>query len=186
MGPNAGGPPIHVYVKATLDPTTHKVCFDHEWLVTGNPNSEKGEIKIANGTPSTRIFFHLRPGDDETGLGLTFCTPATEAMYVSVDPTYPSQPGGGGQITFPHKPSPHVLMVEDANSGNEVVLKYALRFNGKNNAEGDERPPYAYDPDIRNGGGGQLASSWTTGVLILGFVCGAALGSFATYFSLQS
>src|SRR5687768_6063211 len=131
LGPNAAGSPIHVWVKATLDPATQKVCFDHEWNVTGNPTTEKGEIKIAHKTPPTRIFFHLRPGDDKTGLELRFCTPATEAMYVAVSPTYPANAGNGGQITFPQPPSPHVLMAEDANSGDECVLKYALRFSGR-------------------------------------------------------
>jgi hypothetical protein len=186
-GPMAKGAPIQVYIKAKLDPTTHKICFDHEWELLGDPIVHKGDIDIPAKTPSTDIFFHLRQNDDTTGLNLRFCTPATEAMYVDFVPTCPTVPGNGGQITFPHAPSNRLLMVENANSGNACDLRYALRFNGDPNTQGGEVAPYAYDPDFKNGGGGGTkSSSLSAGLVILAFAAGAALGSLGTYISLQA
>lgn len=149
-GDGAKGPPIQVFVRAWLHEETGKVDFDHEWVVTGKPEAHKGRIDIPAGTPPTEILFHLK--QDDTGLGLSFCTPATEAMYVNLAPTCPTSPGNGGQISFPKAPSQKLLQVEDANSGPACDLKYALRFDGAPNSQGNESPPYAYDPALRNGG----------------------------------
>jgi hypothetical protein len=47
--------------------------------------------------------------------------------------------------------SNNLLKVVDANSGAACTLHYALRFSGDALGSG---PPYVFDPDIRNGGGG--------------------------------
>lgn len=126
-----------------------KVEFDLEWRKEGDPSSKKGPINIPERDPPTSINFHLR---DETRLNLRFKSPATEAMWVDLNGCPPQQPGNGGQISF-NSTSPKLLRVTDANSGDPCTLYYMLRFDGDPAANG---PPFEYDPEIRNGGGGNI------------------------------
>ena len=145
------GNPIKVEVHAWLDRDTHKVKFTDEWESGWTNGKQKGEIVVPAKTPATEIHFHLR---DDTGLGLNFMRNFADVMYVSTGATCPPPRGNqGGQISFVHS-SPNLLKVTNANCGNPIDLKYALRFNGQDNLPGGENQPYVYDPDLKNGGGG--------------------------------
>lgn len=147
------GKPIDVDVWAWIDKPTGEVKFDHIWDLRGNPKNKKGTIDIPPGQPSTEIKFTLI--EDKTGLDLEFYSDPDDAMWVDLAPNCPNQPGGGGQITF-QSSSKKVLRVDDANAGQPCDLKYALRFYGMSKTiDGrDYKPPYEYDPDLKNGGGG--------------------------------
>ncbi len=150
------GPPIKVDIWAWAD-ENRKIWFDHDWEVEGNSKKNKGRIDITQGAPPTEIRFQFK--DDKTGLHLKFCSPASEAMYVGLAPNCPPPAGNGGQITYLSRQDKK-LDVEDANIGPECLLKYALRFDGDPNPQGpqDQRtPPYVYDPELKNGGGGIVA-----------------------------
>lgn len=143
-----------VVVDVFADRDGENVVFDHEWRREGDPVPKKGRIDIGFGDPPTELRFQLhdrtaRPG--QPGLRLSFVEPAEQAMWVSLG-NCPQQSGNGGQISF-DSVNPQQLRVTDANAGDECILHYALRFNGDPAANG---PPYVYDPDIRNGGGGGI------------------------------
>ena len=131
-----------------------EVVFTHEWKFDGDPSPHQGTIDVppgSAGTPPVRMQFHLH---DDSGLHLKFMNPASEAMWVSQTNTCPDQPGDGGQISFNHPSTAHLLQVDDANSGPACTLYYTLRFDGdaSTDPDGDKHPPYIYDPEIRNGG----------------------------------
>lgn len=131
------------------------VKFDHDWKFDGDPTSKKGTIEVPRGTvgtPPATIKFQLR---DRTGLNLKFVNPTRDAMWVSKSVRCPRRRGTGGQISYPHPWEALTLTVEDANSGLECMLYYTLRFDGDPHTDpnGKRRPPFEYDPTIRNGGG---------------------------------
>ena len=149
----AKGQPIDVDVKAWIDTARNEVAFSHTWGVRGKPKGNSGKIDVAKGQPPTEIKFTLC--DDQTGLDLEFYKDPDDAMWVDFAPDCPKQKGDAGQITF-QSSSKKVLWVEDANSGPPCDLKYSLRFYGKEKDIGGVtyKPPYEYDPDLKNGGGG--------------------------------
>ena len=131
------------------------VQFDHKWKFEGDTTTKKGTIEVPPGTvgtPPATIRFHLK---DSTGLNLKFWNPTSDAMWVSTEEKCPSKRGDGGQISYDHPWGPYKLQVVDANSGPECILYYTLRFDGDRHTEpnGKQRPPYEYDPTIKNGGG---------------------------------
>lgn len=139
--------PIIADVSAKL--VDNRVGFDLEWRREGDPNPKTGRIEVGAGDPPTPIHFNLR---DNTGLNLAFKSPGTEAMWVDLTGCPPQQAGNGGQIDF-NSSSPNLLRVTDANRGPECTLFYMLRFDGHPAANG---PPFEFDPEIRNGGGGGI------------------------------
>lgn len=145
------GNPIKVEVHAWLDRATHKVQFSDEWEADWANGKQSGAIVVPHKTPATEIHFHLC---DDTGLHLNFMRNFTDVIYVSTGATCPPPRGNqGGQISFVSS-SEKLLKVTNANSGSACDLKYALRFNGRDNIPGSEKQPYVYDPDLKNGGGG--------------------------------
>ena len=171
-GTSMTGGPIKVEVHAWLDRTTNKVTFDDEWEASWSNGKQKGEIKVPYGTPPSEIHFHLR---DDTGLHLNFMKAFADVIYVSTGSTCPPPRGNdGGQITFVSSTA-NLLKVNNANSAT-CDLKYALRFNGRDNSAGGENQPYVYDPDLKNGGGGIGGNSNSIAYLLLG---GAALAGLA-------
>lgn len=148
----AKGPPIHVDVTASRK-GSEDVEFCHSWGIKGQPKANSGRIDVPKGQPPTDIKFTLV--EDTTGLNLEFYSDPKDAMWVDMAPNCPKIPGDGGQITF-QSSNKKILRVEDANSGDPCDLKYALRFYGDTKViDGREyKPPYEYDPDLKNGGGG--------------------------------
>ena len=145
--------PIIADVYATL--VDGEVKFDHDWRFEGDPTGKKGIIDVpagGPGTPPARIHFRLH---DDTGLNLKFINPPRDAMWVSQAVRCPRRRGTGGQISYPHPWEASWLRVQDANSGPECFLYYTLRFDGDlhTDPDGTYRPPFEYDPTIKNGGG---------------------------------
>lgn len=168
--------PIKVDVWAWRD-KDNGIQFDHDWQVQGNPAKQKGQVIVGQGEPATDITFQLT--DDKTGLNLKFCSPASEAMYVGPAPNCPPPAGNGGQITYKLRQD-KMLKVADANSV-AALFVYALRFDGDLNPQGpagQQRPPYLYDPELRNGGGGGLQLVSATSIAFIG--AGAVSSVLAT------
>ena len=136
--------PLHVDVFAYRE--GDDILFAHAWRREGDPKKNKGKIKIPRGEGGVPIHFHLT---DRTQLHLSFLPSAHDAMWVDTADC-PTKAGNGGQITFLSS-APNLLKVSDANRGNACTLHFALRFTGDSVGEG---PPYEYDPEIRNSGGG--------------------------------
>lgn len=169
--------PIKVEVHAELDPTSHKVLFTDEWEASWQNGKQKGPITVPYGTNATEIHFSLR---DDTGLGLNFMRNFADVIYVGTGTACPPPRGNqGGQITF-RSSSANLLKVLNANSGNAIDLKYALRFNGQDNLAGGENQPYVYDPDLKNGGGGIGGVNNQAAYLLLGAAALAGL-AYLTY-----
>lgn len=141
---------INVDVSATRA-ADGDVQFDCRWKTEADPvgNWNSGPISLPNGSEHYRLVFDL---DDKSGRGLQFYSNPAEAMYVQVG-SCPTGPGdGNGQIVFEEVDShKKKLIIKDYNRGPPCTLHYMLRFEG--DAHG-ACPPYEYDPEIRNGGGG--------------------------------
>jgi|GEM_PF-2584027 len=175
-GTSMTGNRIKVEIHACLDRKTHKVQFNDEWEADWANGKQKGEIKVPQGTPPSEIHFHLR---DDTGLHLNFMRAFADVIYVSTGTACPPPRGNeGGQITFVSS-TQNLLKVSNANSGGACDLKYALRFNGRDNIAGGENQPYVYDPDLKNGGGGVPPRNTNVLALLLGAGAVALLGYFA-------
>ncbi|HEU0310455.1 MAG TPA: hypothetical protein VFR36_04470 [Sphingomicrobium sp.] len=123
------------------------ILFSHAWRRQGDPNRRKGKIVIPHGEGDVPIHFHLH---DRSQLNLSFLANPADAMWVDLNDC-PTGAGNGNQINFVHS-SPNLLRVEDDNSDPPCTLHFALRFAGDPTPSGG--PPYEYDPEIRNGGGG--------------------------------
>lgn len=149
------GPPINVRVTARKD-AAGTVVYDHEWDFGGGP-IKTGKIEVPKDTPPTDIKFHLT---DRTGLRLRFYPSPSEAFYVDFAPNCPRSAGDAkGEFDLANPPSSSsnmLLTVRDMNV-TACDLKYALRFDGDpyNDSEG-RHPPFAYDPELKNGGGGTI------------------------------
>lgn len=167
-GSGMTGNPVKVEVHACLDPATHKVKFSDEWEADWVVGKQKGKIEVPYGTPPTEIHFHLR---DDTRLHLNFMRSFSDVIYISTGSVCPPPRGNqGGQITFVSSTS-NLLKICNNNSST-CDLKYALRFNGRDNVAGGENQPYVYDPDLKNGGGGIGGKDNSVALLLVG---GAAL-----------
>lgn len=137
-----------VIVDVFADKDGNEVTFSLAWKREGEAQGRKGRIDVTAGDADTPIHFHLT---DRSGLHLSFMTPAEDAMWVDLNGC-PTGPGNGGQIEF-GSVSNKLLKVTDLNQGPECTLHYALRFDGQ---QGPGGPPFTFDPEIRNGGGGKL------------------------------
>ena len=147
------GRTIHVDVHAEQD-DRGGVYFWHEWRFENGPSQGHSKIEVPRGATDTPIHFHLR---DHTNYKLRFWDDSEECMWISPVRCPDQKMNDCGQITFPDpKTSPKVLKVQDANSGGEMELNFALSFNGIDGHPHDDPekwcPPYVYDPIIRNGG----------------------------------
>ncbi|NUT00019.1 MAG: hypothetical protein HOP96_03480 [Sphingomonas sp.] len=96
--------------------------------------------------------------NDQSGLGLAFETSVNDCIWVS-DSGCPTSSGGSdkGQIKDKDRASPNKLKLKNKND-TTYNLHYALRFTGSSWTRPDGtktfNPPYAYDPEYRNTGGG--------------------------------
>lgn len=144
---------VEVTVVATID-DHGGVNFNHSWD-DGSGVSNKGPIEFPLGASNNRMKFLL---DDQTGLKLQFVGKAEDAVWFSAD----GCPTGGptddlGQIKDKTVEQDAVtahrkkLTLTNVNT-EDCTLHYALRFDG--NSSGNAKPPYVYDPEIRNRGGG--------------------------------
>ena len=150
------GPPVNVRVTASKDPAG-TVIYNHDWDFGGPVKT--GKIEVPRGTPPTNIKFHLT---DRTGLNLSFYPTPSDAFYIDFAPSCPVNAGNArGEFDLSDPPSSssnNLLTVKDMNR-TECELKYALRFNGDPYTDSNGvHPPYAYDPDLKNGGGGTVSS----------------------------
>lgn len=129
------------------------VRFKHDWGFENGPSQGKGRIDVPEKAKDTPIRFNFT---DDTGLGLQFYRVPTSAMWVTKSATCPTGPGDGGQFDLANADSDSdTLKVVDANTGDECIFKYSLRFDGRPSSDGQKQyPPYEYDPELRNGGGG--------------------------------
>jgi hypothetical protein len=149
----AAKPTINVEVIATRD-WDEGVNFVCTWEYPQNSGIwHSGKMVFADGDVDRDIEYTLV---DRTGLGLAFASPANEAIWVNFGTCPTSSQGSDkGQIHGKNKPAPGTLTVKNKNN---VVckLKYALNFVGTpySNPSGAFGPPYQYDPEYRNGGGG--------------------------------
>ena len=147
--PSAVVKKITVDVRATSAPNG-EVEFDCRWKNDGDPNGwQSGPILLPHGPEHYRLVFDL---DDKSGRKLEFYEKPAEAMYVKVG-SCPSEPGNGDrQIDFEQVDlSKKKLTIKDYNRDSPCSLHYMLRFDGDPHGV---CPPYQYDPEIRNGGGG--------------------------------
>lgn len=127
------------------------ILFAQAWRMDGDPARQKGHIEIPKGQGDVPFKFHLH---DRSGLNLAFL-PNDEGkqegpFWCSTMDCPTSWGDGNGQI-MDISSSNNLLKIVDANSGDPCTLHYALRFTGDELGSG---PPYSFDPDIRNGGGG--------------------------------
>ena len=147
-----GGPPINVRVTATKD-ASGTVVYEHEWDFGGGP-AKPGKIVVPEGTPPTDIKFHLT---DRTGLNLRFYPSPSDAFYVDFAPNCPRSAGDAkGEFDLGDPPSSSSNMQLTVRDMNRTAcdLKYALRFDGNPHPDKEGyHPPFAYDPELRNGGG---------------------------------
>ena len=141
--------PVQVDVYAYLE--GDDILFAQAWRLDGDPGRRKGHIEIGKGQGDVPIKFHLH---DRTGLKLAFLPTDVDKQegpfWCSALDCPTSWGDGSGQISGVES-SNNLLKVVDANKGEPCTLHYALRFTGAPIGSG---PPYAFDPDIRNGGGG--------------------------------
>jgi hypothetical protein len=168
------GPPINVRVTASKDPAG-TVVYSHDWDFGGPVKG--GKIEVPKDTPPTNIKFHLT---DRTGLNLKFYPSPSAAFYVDFEPTCPKNAGNAkGEFDLndpPSSSSNNLLTVLDMNK-TACDLKYALRFDGDPYTDSNgTHPPYEYDPDLRNGGGGTRANvAALVGVAVMTVIAVTAL-----------
>ena len=159
--PSAANPPakptIAVEVIATRD-WDKGVHFLLRWeYPSGVWNS--GPMVFATGDPDRKIEYDLI---DQTGLGLAFENHVDDCIWVVDGPCPTANPGSGadkGQIKDRTRATDKKLKLKNVND-QTCNLHYALRFKGASwsHPEGTGtktfNPPYAYDPEYRNSGGG--------------------------------
>ncbi len=141
---------IEVDVRASRN-ANGEVHFDTLWRNEADPKDvwRREPIDLPQGPDHYRMEFRL---DDKSGHNLKFYGEPENAMYVQVG-ACPSGPGnGGGQIDFEDvDANKKKLTIKDFNHDPPCSLYYMLRFDGDRSGV---CPPYQYDPEIRNGGGG--------------------------------
>jgi hypothetical protein len=118
-----------------------------------------GPMVFATGDPDRKIEYDL---DDQTGLGLAFEQQADDCIWVAEGPCPTTKPHKGSdkdQIKDKDRASAKKLKLKNVND-QTCNLHYALRFTGASwsRPEGTGtktfKPPYEYDPEYRNSGGG--------------------------------
>ncbi|MEO6113238.1 MAG: hypothetical protein ABIP07_02155 [Sphingomicrobium sp.] len=142
---------VQVDVRASLD-DNGGVHFDSLWRHENDPNGvwKSGPIDLPNGPDHYRMEFDL---DDKSGRSLKFYADPAVAMYVNVGSCPTGSGNGGGQIDFESVTTGNKkLTIKDYNRNPPCALHYMLRFTG---AASGACPPYKYDPEIKNGGGGE-------------------------------
>ena len=125
------------------------VLFTHAWKKQGDPKSKQGKIEVPRGEPKVPIHFQLHDLT-EPKVNLCFYDDACDSIWVDTADC-PTEAGTGGQIEYGPSGG-NSLKVTDLNTV-KCTLHYALRFKGATTESG---PPYEYDPEIRNGGGGNI------------------------------
>jgi hypothetical protein len=110
------------------------------------------KLKFDGGAGDFDLSFEL---DDQTELNLAFYPSATDAIWVAVGTTCPTEAGNGGGAITPVSVSNKKLVVSNANAVAQT-LTFALRFSG---TQSSGYPPYVYDPEIVNGGGRMFADN---------------------------
>jgi len=146
--PNVKG--IHVDIRASRA-GNGSVHFDSWWQYDSDPNDlwQSGPIDLPNGPDHYRLVFDL---DDKSGRHLKFYSDPEDAMYVQVGSCPSGKGNGNNQIHFETVNSTKKkLTVKDVNRDPPCELHYMLRFDGD---KVGKCPPYEYDPEIKNGGGG--------------------------------
>jgi hypothetical protein len=155
-GKSALKSPLLVEVIATRD-WDKGVDFLLRWeFPQGVWNS--GPMVFATGDRDRKIEYDL---DDQTGLGLKFESKADDCIWVVDDGACPTSGNGSdkGQIKDKQRASDKKLKLKNVNDVT-CNLHYALRFTGASwsRPEGTGtktfKPPYEYDPEYRNSGGG--------------------------------
>ena len=155
-GKSALKSPLLVEVIATRD-WDKGVDFLLRWeFPQGVWNS--GPMVFATGDRDRKIEYDL---DDQTGLGLKFESKADDCIWVVDDGACPTSGSGSdkGQIKDKQRASDKKLKLKNVNDVT-CNLHYALRFTGASwsRPEGTGtktfNPPYEYDPEYRNSGGG--------------------------------
>ena len=105
------------------------------------------KLKFDAGAGEFDLSFDL---DDQTALSLAFYPDFTDAIWVAVGTTCPTQAGDGNGAIIAGTVANTKLVVTNANAVAQT-LTFALRFTGDASPGG--YPPYVYDPEIVNGGG---------------------------------
>lgn len=160
------GTDIQVRVRAYLD-AGGAVQFEQDWNLPGKP-VENGKIKVPKDNTAT-ISFKLK---DDTRLDLSFYPDPADAFWANPESQGCPKSAGNGAGAFNLKPpssssNGNKLDILDLNP-TECDLKYALRFDGKPYTDKNgSYPPFEYDPELRNGGGGtRLNTSFSSTALV--------------------
>jgi hypothetical protein len=116
-----------------------------------------GPMVFATGDLNRKIEYDLV---DQTGLGLAFEQQADDCIWVADGSCPTAKPPNGsdkGQIKDKDRASDKKLKLKNVNDVT-CKLHYALRFTGESWERPDRtktfNPPYEYDPEYRNSGGG--------------------------------
>ena len=156
-GKSALNPPLVVEVFATRD-WDKGVDFLLRWEYPKDVWNS-GPMVFATGDLDRKIEYDL---DDQTGLGLAFEQQADDCIWVAEGPCPTTKPQKGSdkdQIKDKDRASAKKLKLKNVND-QPCNLHYALRFTGGSwsRPEGTGtktfKPPYEYDPEYRNSGGG--------------------------------
>ena len=163
--------------------------YRFEMLPEGEPNTDRLTFnKNSDGMSKSdryTVKFYLV---NDSSSNLRFVSDEKEVMWVSKGT--PTDPGPCPAVTC-HDGQFDVKDVEDYylkvvnKDMDECQYKFVLNFIGLNSAGKTALIPFDPIWDNKNGGEDRNVS-WPGGILILGLACGAALGSLATYLSLQS
>ena len=156
-GKSALKPPLVVEVIATRD-WDKGVDFLLRWEYPKDVWNS-GPMVFATGDLDRKIEYDLV---DQTGLGLAFEQQADDCIWVADGPCPTTKPQKGSdkdQIKDKDRASAKKLKLKNVND-QPCNLHYALRFTGgswsRPEGAGTKtfNPPYEYDPEYRNSGGG--------------------------------
>lgn len=157
------GKPVEVDVYA--HPPGSPEPYTIEWRFTGEPGQGNTPIRLPKASGSHDITFNLH---DNSGKELRFKSTVADAIWTTSGNGCPNGPGtgngqiGGGSVSN----GGMTLQVNDDNSGSPARLHYMLRF---------DPDPNAFDPEIRNGGGGTSFTGIANTMIIGGAVAGALI-----------
>ena len=154
---HASDPKLSPKINVDVIATRHEdngVDFICMWQ-DANKNWHSGPILFPYGSGEHDVEFKL---DDRSGLNLNFENNVSDAIWFNVDCCPTSSNGSDkGQIRDKQvMSSDKKLKLKNLNT-DECTLHYALRFSGNSwTSPGgkNHQPPYVYDPEFRNRGGG--------------------------------